>query len=316
MIKPELTTTVELILNQNYKGDEPIKTLIPLKGGEWSAAYKFDFNGQSFIIRLSHTDENFCRDKVAAAWSSPDLPIPQILKLEQYKEQYYAISSFFPGEAFEEISIADLEKTIPSFLSMMRALQTTQLGSVKGFGSLTSDGNGRFNSWAEALLAVGDDSPGSLVYGWKKALSEFPDAQYKFEQFYEQLGKLVVFCPEEKGVVHSDLIHQNLLVHNHKISALIDWGCAKIGDPVHDLALIAYFEPWFPAFTAVNLVRRMQEAYLELSPKNHKNFDKRMMAYQIHWALDNMAYCAYRGRRKEIYEHINRMEEILRGGAL
>jgi len=316
MIKPELTVTAESILRQNYNSDEPIKTLIPLKGGEWSAAYKFDFNGQSFIIRLSHTDENFYRDKVAAAWSSPDLPIPQILKLEKYQELYYAISPFFPGTAFEELSTDDLEKTIPSFLSMMGALQSVNLDLVKGYGSIMPDGSGRFNSWAEALLAVGNDSPDSLVHGWEKALSEFPDAQRKFEQFYEQLGKLVVFCPEEKGVVHSDLIHQNLLVHNHKISALIDWGCAKIGDSVHDLALFAYFEPWFSAFKEVNLVQRMQDAYLEQSPKNHKNFDKRMVAYQLHWALDNMAYCAYRGRRKDIYEHINRMEEILMGGAL
>ena len=310
MLKPELTTTVELILKQNYKTDEPVKTLIPIKGGEWSAAYKFNLDNQSFIIRLSHTDENFYRDKVSAEWSSINLPIPQIIKLEQFREHYYAISPFFQGEAFETLSVADLKKAIPSFMSMMSALQAVNLDAVKGFGSLTPTGQGAFDSWKAALLDVNEDYPNRLIYGWKKALSKIPEAQYKFDKYYEQLRALIQFCPEQKGLVHSDLIHQNLLVHNYHVSALIDWGCAKIGDPVHDLALFAYFEPWFPAFTEVNLIQIMQQAYLENFQNNRKHFKERMLAYQIHWTLDNMAYCAFSNREKGVYSHIKRLEEI------
>ena len=116
MMKPELTAIARSILEQNYQSDEPIKTLIPLKGGEWSAAHKFRLDDQLFVIRVSHTPDNFYRDSISSRWSSPNLPIPQILKIDRYQEHYYAISPFFNGEAFEILLTPDLEQTIPEFL--------------------------------------------------------------------------------------------------------------------------------------------------------------------------------------------------------
>ena len=312
MLKPELTVTAQLILEQNYQSSEPIETLAPLKGGEWSAAYKFSLEGHIFVLRLSHTPENFHRDKVAAQWASPNLPIPQIIKIDRYQDQYYAISPFFNGVAIENLSAIDLERTIPDFLSMMTALQSTNLDSIGGFGSITPMGQGAFHSWSEALLDVNNDRPDSLTHGWRKALDETPEAQHKFDQHYDQLTKLVRFCPEQKHIIHSDLLYQNLLVHNHQISAVLDWGCAMVGDPVYDLALFAFFEPWFPVFTQVNLIQKMRQSYLGQSRDSHHNFDQRMVACQIHLGLGNIAYCAFSKRQKDLYDHINRLEEVLR----
>jgi len=165
MIKPELTTIAKSILELNYQSDEPIKTLLPLKGGEWSSAYKFGLDGDNFVIRLSHTAENFYRDKIASQWSSSDLPIPQIISIDRYQGQNYAISPFFDGEAFEMLSVSDLEQTIPGFLSMMTALQSVNLNSVEGYGTISPEGKGAFRSWAEALLDVENDRPDSLTHG-------------------------------------------------------------------------------------------------------------------------------------------------------
>jgi len=315
MLNPELTPIAQFILEQNYQSDEPIKTLIPLKGGEWSAAYKFRLDGQNFVIRLSHTPENFYRDKISAQWSSFNLPIPRIIKIDRYQDQYYAISPFFYGEALEKLSAADLEQTIPDFLSMMTALQSISLDSVAGFGSLTPAGQGAFHSWSEALLDVNNDRPDSLTHGWKKTLAETPEAQHKFDQFYGQLTKLVPYCPEQKRLIHSDLLYQNLLVHNHQISAVIDWGCAMVGDPVYDLGIFAFFEPWYPAFTQVNLIQKMQQSYLDQSPDNRQNFEQRMLACQIHLTLGNIAYCVFSKGKHDFHEHINRLEEVLRKAA-
>jgi len=52
-LKPELTTIAEAILERNYKSNEPVKPLVPLKGGEWSAAYKFSAGGRSYVIRFT-----------------------------------------------------------------------------------------------------------------------------------------------------------------------------------------------------------------------------------------------------------------------
>ena len=312
MIKPELNAIAQVILEQNYQSNEPIRTLIPLKGGEWSAAYKYSVNSNNFVIRLSHTPENFYRDNIAAGWMSPALPVPQIIKIDRYQDQYYAISPFFYGAAFENLSAADLEQTIPDFLSMMTALQSVNLNSIAGYGTLTPAGNGAFHSWAEALLDVNNDRPDSLIHGWRKTLSETPEAQRKYDQFYEKLTQLVKYCPEQKHIIHSDLLYQNLLVHNHKISAVLDWGCAMIGDPLYDIAIFAFFEPWYPAFTQVNLIQKMHQSYIEQSPDNRQNFNQRIAAYQIHLTLGNIAYCVFSKGKHDFYEHINRLDEVLK----
>jgi hygromycin-B 4-O-kinase len=194
---------------------------------------------------------------------------------------------------------------------MMTALQSISLDCVAGYGALTADGEGAFHSWAEALLDVKNDKPEYLTHGWRKALAEFPGAQRKFDGFYEQLTKLAEFCPAQKHVIHSDLLYQNLLVHDHQISAVLDWGCAMIGDPVYDLAIFAFFEPWYPAFTEVGLIERMRQSYLEQSPNNRLNYDKRMLACQIHLTLGNIAFCALSEGKFDFYEHINRLDDVL-----
>lgn len=312
MIKPELTAIAQIILEKNYQSDEPAKTLLPLKDGEWSAAHRFSLDGHDYVIRVSHTPDNFYRDSIASGWSSPNLPIPQIIKVDRYQEQYYAISTFFHGEAFERLPAVDLEQTIPGFLSMMIALRSVNIDSVTGFGTLTPAGCGAFQSWSEALLDVNNDRPDSLVHGWKKTLSEIPEARRKYDQFYEQLTELVKYCPEQKRLIHSDLLYQNLLVDNNIITAVLDWGCAMIGDPVYDIAIFDFFEPWYPAFTQVNLIQKMRQSYLEQSSDNRENFIQRMAAYQIHLTLGNIAYCTYSKGKHDFYVHINRLDEVLK----
>jgi len=311
MINPELDTIAQLILERSYQSDEPVRTLAPLKGGEWSAAYKFSLGDSSFVIRLSHTPENFHRDRISAEWSSPALPIPKIIELGSQQNQHYAISPFYPGEAFEMMPVDDLRQTIPGFLSMMTAMQSVNLDSFDGFGTLTPAGKGEFSSWPEALLDVNSDRPDNLNHGWKEALSKTPKAQQQYDQFYKQLTRLVQYCPGQKSLIHSDLLYQNLLVHNHKISAVLDWGCAMFGDPLYDIAMFDFFEPWFPAFTQVNLVQRMKQSFLNQSPHNHKNYSQRTLACQIHLTLGNIAFCAISGGKHDFSGHINRLEEVL-----
>ncbi|MCL1803797.1 MAG: aminoglycoside phosphotransferase family protein [Eubacteriaceae bacterium] len=312
MLKPEFTAHAQIILRQNYKTGEPIKTLTPLQGGEWSAAYKFSDGGCGYVLRLSHTQDNFYRDRIASRWSSPDLPIPQIIAIGKHQNQYYAISPFFHGEPFEKLSASSLEQAIPHFLSMMAALQSAGLDAMQGYGTLTTQGKGAFHSWHEALLDVSNDHPDSLIHGWKKALAGMPTAERKYIRFYKQLTKLAPYCPQQKCLIHADLLYQNLLVNGQKISAVLDWGCAMIGDPAYDIAIFSFFEPWYPAFAQTRLVFRMKQAYLAQSPGNIVHFEQRMAAYQIHLALGNIAYCLYSDGKHDCNEHIDRLEEVLR----
>jgi hygromycin-B 4-O-kinase len=47
---------------------------------------------------------------------------------------------------------------------------------------------------------------------------------------------LVEDCPEERGLVHGDFGSNNVLAHEGRISAVVDWDCAMVGDPLYDVA--------------------------------------------------------------------------------
>ena len=311
MLKPELTTIAESILKQYYQFDEFVETLVPLKGGEWSAAYKYRFDGYDYVIRLSNVNDNFYRDKFATGYSSVALPIPQIINIDKYEDQYYALSPFYYGEPFEKLSVINLDKTISSFIKMMTALQSTNLNSIRGYGTITNTGLGAFNSWNDALLDVNKERSDSLIPGWKSILRKDIRALSKYNLFYQQLDDLVSFCPKSKGLIHGDLLYQNLLVDNAKISAVLDWGCAMIGDPLYDIAIFSFFEPWYPAFSQVKLIDKMIQSYLAQSPDNSTNFKERMLAYQIHLTLGNIAYCAYSLGEHDYNQHIKRLEAVI-----
>jgi len=55
----------------------------------------------------------------------------------------------------------------------------------------------------------------------------------------------------------------------------------------------------------------MQQSFLEQSPENHHNFEKRMVAYQIHLTLSNIAYCVSTEGKHDFTEHIRRIEEVI-----
>jgi hygromycin-B 4-O-kinase len=139
-----------------------------------------------------------------------------------------------------------------------------------------------------------------------------PEIKDEFDCRYQQLVKLTPFCADQKHLIHSDLLNKNLLVCNHKINAVIDWGCAMVGDPVYDLVVFNFFEPWYPAFAQTGLVAKMTESYLNLSPNNSKNFHQRIAACQIHLCLGNVAYCIFSNREKAASKlHLDRLSDLL-----
>ncbi|HEX2324018.1 MAG TPA: phosphotransferase [Chloroflexota bacterium] len=50
------------------------------------------------------------------------------------------------------------------------------------------------------------------------------------------LEALVEACTEGRHLIHSDLLHYNVLVSEEQISAVLDWGCGMFGDFLYDVA--------------------------------------------------------------------------------
>ena len=57
-----------------------VRDLSPIGQGEWSSAYSYRLGDEAFIIRYSNLDEDFRKDAYAYRFSSPEIPIPEILQ--------------------------------------------------------------------------------------------------------------------------------------------------------------------------------------------------------------------------------------------
>ena len=62
-------------------------------------------------------------------------------------------------------------------------------------------------------------------------------------------------CPERRDLVHSDLVHQNVLVSDDwsRVTAVFSWKCSVRGDFLFDVAWCTFWSAWHPGIAAIDL---------------------------------------------------------------
>jgi hygromycin-B 4-O-kinase len=100
-----------------------------------------------------------------------------------------------------------------------------------------------------------------------------------------------------------------VFVADGRVSGLIDWGVALYGDSLYDVALLAFWVPWFAALDE----KRVLDAARTL-PGAEERFDERIRAYELRIGLEHIAYNAYLGadRREEMLRVCQRTLAVAR----
>ena len=156
---------------------------------------------------------------------------------------------------------------------------------------------------------MAEDRPESRAHGWRERLRASPTGPGPFKEAYAALGDLLPFCPEERHLVHGDLLKFNVLVVGKRISAVIDWGCALYGDFLYDLAWFCYWAPWYPAWQGIDFAGEAAKHYDTIALEVPQ-FAERLRACQIHTGLDAMAYTAFKQRWESLDETARRTLEV------
>src|SRR5581483_8271453 len=120
-----------------------------------------------------------------------------------------------------------------------------------------------------------------------------------FVQALAHLRALLPFCPEHRHLIHSDLLHYNVLVEGTRITAVLDWGSSLYGDYLYDIAWLCFWQPWFPAWAAIDFRHEALRHYAAIR-LDVPHFDERLRCYQFHIGLSAQAYCAFRGRWTDV----------------
>src|SRR3989339_835730 len=279
--------------------DNEVSDITAVSGGEWSQAFFYQDGDIQKIIRFSNIDEDFKRDQFAYSFNSPQLPIPQVEEIGRAFDGYFVISERVEGEMIDNLDPVEMQKIVSKLMDLFGAMRLADISKSKGFGGLDRNSNGTDNSWKHFLLTCADDLPNGRTHGWKKKLADRKIENDIFNQSYQLLSSLVDICPENRHLIHSDLLHFNLLVKESRIVAVIDWGCAKYGDFLYDLAWFVFWQFYYPSMNGIDFTKEAKK-YFESVGVALPNFEKRLKCYQLNIGLDSMAYCSFKENWKNV----------------
>ena len=281
-----------------------------MRPGEWSTVYSIGIPDRELVARFSAYDEDFEKDAYAARWSSATLPIPPILEWGPAPAGFYAVAPRMPGEHIDRIDATRLRGVLPSLFASLDAMRAVDLSTAFGSGGWRADGRTQHRTWREHLLGVATGPATRGSRSWRDLLAASPAWMATYEEGYAGIRELVDVCPEDRHVIHDDLINFNVLVQGDRISAVLDWGSSKIGDFVFDLAKLVFYEAWYPQWRSIDFAAEAQLHYAAIGLAV-PHFAERLRCYCLYEGISGMAYSAFRERWIEVERKAARVRELV-----
>lgn len=268
-----------------------------LSGGEWSRAWKVGATTGDYVFRISLTDEDFEKDDLVGRLHDSCSVLVPIVERGVWGDLFWALSPYVDGVMLDDISGEEMERLLPSFLMLLDVVATLDPrlpGTRTGGPSEGSEGS----RLGGGFLSTFDPDELPRLAGWRPRLDDVNGGG--LSRHFDVLARTAVAAveklpPVSYGLIHGDLLHRNVLTNRDEVVALIDWGCATVGDPLFDYAWLVYWWPWFPQWSDVDVEAAIarhvggQEGRVE-------DIERRMNIYGLYIGLDSIRYTAFMNR--------------------
>ncbi|HEY7627870.1 MAG TPA: aminoglycoside phosphotransferase family protein [Ilumatobacteraceae bacterium] len=293
-----LTTTLGL----------PATSVHHIGSGAWSECYAFRSDGFDYVIKTGPYLDDFERDRIAASYMTPDLPIPRTMAIGNGLDGYYAVSSRVFGAPLESCSADEWRDIVPAIAAALEAMRTAKLVGT-GWGGWDLNGNAPHPTWRNFLLTVGEDGPDRRTHGWRVKLENDARRAKSFASFFDLLAETAT-DDVPRSLTHGDLINRNVHVASGGITGIFDWGCSRYGDCLYDLAWFEFWQPWHSNLDVTALRTELQRRWQD-SGASIDDAPRRELACLLHIGLDHLAYNAYLDYW-DVYEQVHhRLIEIV-----
>lgn len=279
--------------------------------GAWSSCFAFEVDGEPRVVRFGRYLDDFEKDARAAGFATKALPVPAVFEVGRAFDGYFAISSRARGEMLESLDEEGWMRVLPSLFSALDVMRSIDSSSTHGYGPWDAKGDGPYRTWPEFLAAVVADGPERRTHGWTKRLLESREGKSAFDAGLSCMTRLVDALPAPgRSVVHADLINRNVLVEGGRITAVLDWGCSFYGDFLYDVAWLAFWAPWHPGLSKIDIVECARRHYAAIGLPV-PGFEARLRCCMLHIGLDHLAYNAHLGDRAALADVVRRMFPLL-----
>jgi hygromycin-B 4-O-kinase len=131
-----------------------------------------------------------------------------------------------------------------------------------------------------------------------------------FARGYARLRELAEGLPDDRHLIHGDLLNRNVLVQDSRITAVIDWGNAMYGDWLYDAAWLIFWWPWFPHWRDIDIAAELAKHWNGYGGPP-PGLDHRLQACLVHIGLDAMAYNAYRRRWDDLARTSSQLSQLI-----
>lgn len=281
-------------------GAEPTDLEI-LRGGFWSAAYGYRIGDHELVLRINDEPDGFRSDEFAMRYASPALQVPEVLTIGEGFGRWFAISRRHRGRFLEEVGPEEagaLGPTVVDLLVALRAAPDTGIDAPP---------------WRDWLLDGITDRPDRHTSGWRALIAADPAADRTFRAADSRIRSLLDACPDRRQLVHSDLLHSNVLVTPaaHAVTAIFSWKCSTWGDAVYDLAWCTFWGRWHDGIGALDLWQRVVPT---LSVSEAVDVGARHHVYELQIGASHLGWYATLGDNDNLAWASRQLDELLEGG--
>jgi hygromycin-B 4-O-kinase len=297
-MKPSLSQSrVEEILRS---GVGEIRGLHRLAEGEESQAFGFAHGAVNLVARFNPSRRGFDKDDFAyRKFRSPSLPVPEILLVSEPEPGLYlCVSSRAPGETLQDLEPASLPGMVGPVGRVMEAIAAADVSPIAGFGPWDAEGRGDAESWAEFLTSIADRSR----HDWVRA-GRYVDMR-EVDPLLGRVHEFSNYCPEARQLVHGDFGSNNVIEHQGRITAVIDWSESLAGDALYDVANVFFWRTWLPCMEA-------QAQFFEQASRGEPGTRERLLCYQLRIGLQEVYENAVSARPERAAWALNRCRQIL-----
>jgi hygromycin-B 4-O-kinase len=201
-------------------------------------------------------------------------------------------------------------KLLPSFFAMLDTVRNVDVSGTTGYGVWGRDGHAPHATWRAALLDLADDRPTKRVHGWRGRLASSAVGSQAFDAAFERLQGLIGVCPEERHLIHSDMLYYNVLVDNDRISAVLDWGSSMYGDFLWDIAWFTFWQPWYTGWREIDFVAEAARHFRSIRLRV-PHMAERLRCYEICIGMDGLVYQAFAGHWTNLEWTARRLQQLL-----
>jgi hygromycin-B 4-O-kinase len=289
-----------------------VTDLVLVEGGSIARTFAFRTGGQDYIIRFNFDrmmQSNF--PKEIYLWQrlvSTQIPVPPILQVGRLGDLHFAISRKMPGKSLMHYKPEEIASVLPQIVETIDAIHHVNVSDTQGYGVFNDHGRGGATSWRAFLSKIADEEPEQDYYGkWHYLFDDTFLAREVFDEIYHHMLGLLENCPEERYLVHGNLSLANILAHDGKLTAILDWLDARYGDFVYDIAILDYWSP------TLGVSERFRWYYHDRQIAVPA-YEERILCYQCFVTLDAMRFYAKSGDKSSYQVASSRMLQRLRSG--